>query len=420
MMRSIIVVTLLILIDWYAFQAVRTVMKKYSSLTRKTITVSYWIISMLSIAGIILMVTVDYLSLNNTLRTCILGLAFSTYFPKLIICPFLAVDDIVRLFRWIAAVINNRIIKTKSISPAQPVKKISRLTFISKLGLAVAAVPFGALIYGMLGSAYRHQLRRVKLQFPSLPQGFNGLRIVQISDIHIGSFVSGAPLRKAIEMVRDLSPDIIFFTGDLVNNVADETNGFLDTLKQVQAPMGVYSILGNHDYGEYLEWKSEEDKKTNLHKLKSIQSDLGWKLLLNENVSLSRKGDEISLIGVEYWGTRAGSHNYGDLKKATENIKETPFTILLSHDPSHWSEQVIKDFPKIDMMLAGHTHGMQFGIEVPGFKWSPIQYIYKHWAGLYQNGSQYLYVNRGLGFLGYPGRVGILPEITLIELEKGS
>jgi predicted MPP superfamily phosphohydrolase len=280
----------------------------------------------------------------------------------------------------------------------------------------VAAIPFAALIKGMVTGAYNYTVRNVKIKMPQLPMGFNGIRIIHISDIHIGSFMSTEPMKKAVKMINDQKADLILFTGDLVNNVASETDGFLDILRELKAPMGVYSTLGNHDYGDYHPFTSKEEKIANLNRLKSIHEQVGFKLLLNQNTTLERNGDKISLIGMENWGAYGHFSKYGDMKKSLEGMESTPIKILMSHDPSHWTEQVSKEYTDIDLTLAGHTHGMQFGIEIPGFKWSPIQYMYKHWAGLYTSGKQYLYVNRGLGFLGYPGRVGIMPEITVIEL----
>jgi predicted MPP superfamily phosphohydrolase len=211
-------------------------------------------------------------------------------------------------------------------------------------------------------------------------------------------------------------PDLVFFTGDLVNNVATEMDGFIDVFSNIKAPLGVFSILGNHDYGDYVKWPSKDAKEANLNRLKEIHGEMGWRLLLNENVTIEKDGDTIALIGIENWGAKGNFSRYGDLQKAYEGTTSHPFKILLSHDPSHWEAQVCKDYKDIDLMFSGHTHGMQFGVEIPGFRWSPVQYMYKHWAGVYRSSNQKLYVNRGFGFLGYPGRVGILPEITLIEL----
>jgi hypothetical protein len=245
---------------------------------------------------------------------------------------------------------------------------------------------------------------------------FRGLRIVQLSDIHSGSFTDPDAVHKGIQKVLDLKPDLILFTGDLVNNEASEMKNYSDMFATLKAPMGVFSTLGNHDYGDYVQWPSAAAKKQNLEMLKQVHAGMGWRLMMNEHVMLERGGEQIALIGIENWSAKARFPKYGDLPAAYAGAGAAPFKILMSHDPSHWDAQVVPQFPDIDLMLAGHTHGMQFGVELPWLKWSPVQYVYKQWAGLYQQGKQKLYVNRGFGFIGYPGRVGILPEITLIEL----
>ena len=287
----------------------------------------------------------------------------------------------------------------------------------------MALVLGGGVIVGFLNgisNRYRYQVKRVSIQFPNLPKAFSGLKIVQISDIHSGSFDNLAAVNKGIQMALDLKPDIIFFTGDLVNDRSTEVGDYQQIFARLKAPMGVYSILGNHDYGDYVSWPSEEAKKENLNLLKQIHADMGWRLMMNEHIVLERGADQIALLGIENWGAKAHFPKYGSMKNAYEGLpeKNIPFKILLSHDPSHWTAQVRPEYPDVDLTLSGHTHGMQFGVEIPWLKWSPAQYIYKQWAGLYQEGKQYLYVNRGFGFLGYQGRFGIMPEITLIELSS--
>jgi predicted MPP superfamily phosphohydrolase len=256
------------------------------------------------------------------------------------------------------------------------------------------------------------------LVLPNLPAAFNGLKIVQLSDIHTGSFVSSEPLEKALRMIQEQNADVIFFTGDLVNNITEEAIPYTEIFKQVKAPLGVYSTLGNHDYGDYVQWPSVEAKQKNFEDIKNLHAEFGWKLLMNEHIILKKGDAEIAVLGVENWGAAMRFPKYGDLKKAHAGTENFPVKLLLSHDPSHWDAQVRKQYPDIDLTFSGHTHGMQFGIEIPGFRWSPSKYIYKQWADLYQEGKQFLYVNRGLGFLGYPGRVGILPEITVVELHN--
>jgi predicted MPP superfamily phosphohydrolase len=274
---------------------------------------------------------------------------------------------------------------------------------------------FGALLYGF-GNKYRYHIKRLQLSFTNLPASFRGLKIVQLSDIHSGSFTDKKAVTRGVEMAMKEKPDLILFTGDLVNNKSDEMNEYMDVFSQLKAPFGVYSTLGNHDYGDYTRWDSPEEKKANLERLKQVHAELGWRLLMNEHIALEKAQDKIALIGVENWSAKAGFQRYGDLKKAYDGANGYPFKILMSHDPSHWDAEVRKLYKDIDLMLAGHTHGMQFGVEIPGFKWSPVQYFYKQWAGLYEEGAQKLYINRGYGFIAYPGRVGILPEITVFEL----
>jgi hypothetical protein len=274
------------------------------------------------------------------------------------------------------------------------------------------------MVYGMVKGATNFSVKKRTLKFKNLPGSFHRFRIVQISDLHLGSFFSDEPIRRAIQLIHDQKPDVILFTGDLVNDLHAEAVPYGDLLKMMKAPHGVYSILGNHDYGEYYRWKHTEHKVQNLENIKQFQRDLGWKLLLNEHAYLEKEGEQIGLIGVENWSARMNFQRYGDMSKAVNGMNQLPFNILLSHDPSHWQAEVLKKYPFVDLTLSGHTHGMQFGVEIPGFKWSPVQYIYKEWADLYSHREQYLYVNRGLGFIGYPGRVGISPEITVIDLHK--
>ncbi|HYE53774.1 MAG TPA: metallophosphoesterase, partial [Chitinophagaceae bacterium] len=261
-----------------------------------------------------------------------------------------------------------------------------------------------------------YDLRRVSMQFDKLPSAFKGLKIVHISDIHAGSLTNKAAVQKGVDLIMAQQPDLILFTGDLVNDRATEMQSYMDVFSRLKAPLGVYSTLGNHDYGDYVKWESRAVKTANLERLKEIHGEMGWRLLMNENVTLEKNGESIALIGIENWSAKGSFPKYGRLHEAYSGSEPHAFKILMSHDPSHWDAQVRQSFTDIDLMLSGHTHGMQFGVEVPGFRWSPVQYVYKQWAGLYEEGSQKLYVNRGFGFIGYPGRVGILPEITLIEL----
>lgn len=400
----------LVVLDLYFFQGLKTITQTASSRAKLIVFICYWTIS---IGAIILLLLIPYINFDNKffrniLFACIAGL----FFAKMIACTIFLVDDIRRGVQWLAG----KIFFSNTEGEAyQAGEKISRSVFLSWTGMLMGAGLFGSLIYGF-GNKYRYQLRRMQLAFDKLPASFKGLKLVHISDIHAGSFTNKNAVRKGVEKIIKEKPDIILFTGDLVNDRSTEMDNFIDIFKEIKAPMGVYSILGNHDYGDYTKWDSEIEKRANMERLKEVHAELGWRLLLDENTQLEKNGERISLIGVENISGKRGFRSYGNLSKACDGIDESNFKILMSHDPSHWDTEVIKNFPGIDLMLSGHTHGFQFGVEIPGFKWSPVQYIYKQWAGHYIEGSQQLYINRGFGFLAYPGRVGILPEITVIEL----
>jgi predicted MPP superfamily phosphohydrolase len=289
---------------------------------------------------------------------------------------------------------------------------------MSQLAVTFTVIPAIGFIYGMVKGAYKYRVHNVKVPSPNLPDAFNGFKIVQVSDIHTGSFMDNTALHKAFDIVMAQNADLILFTGDLVNNETKETLGFEEVYQKLKAPHGVFSVLGNHDYGDYVQWESPEAKRKNLNDLKDVHSNAGWRLLMNEHVALERNGEKIALLGIENWGGNMHFPKYGKMNEAHKGTEEYAYKILLSHDPSHWEKQVIPEYSDVDLTLSGHTHGMQFGIEIPGFKWSPVKYFYKQWAGLYKQDNQFLYVNRGLGFLGYPGRLGIWPEITVIELQK--
>jgi uncharacterized protein len=413
--RTFIFLAVLTSIDLYAFQAFRHLFRKYSRNAKRLLAIIYWSISAFCFSIIILAQFFDWQNWNKDFRTYSLALLIIVIFSKFILANFVLIDDLVRLFRLAYRKISSLLQQKKPQMGTSRAEPISRSDFIIKAGLFIGAIPFFSLIYGMAGNAYRYQVRKLTLIFPDLPDSFEGFKIVQVSDIHTGSFLSSEPLAHAVNMINEQKPDIVFFTGDLVNYIHDEALIYVDTLKKIEAFHGVYSIFGNHDYGDYFKWEKTEDKENNIKELRMIHSRLGWDLLWDEYRYVEKNGEKIGIIGVQ----NCSSHkfaNYGSLEKATADFSYCPVNILLSHDPSHWGKEVKKNYPKIDLTLSGHTHGMQFGVEIPGFKWSPVQYVYKEWAGLYRENNQYLYVNRGLGFIGYPGRVGILPEITLIEL----
>lgn len=284
-------------------------------------------------------------------------------------------------------------------------------------GLIAGFLPFFAIVYAIFKSAYRFKIHRVEVHPKDLPSNFDGLKIVHISDLHVGSFsYRYRILEKVVHLINDLDADLILFTGDLVNNYAWELKGWDQVLNKLSARKGKFAVLGNHDYGDYSPWISEEAKKENFEEIKNFYQKIDFQLLLNASEVLTVNNQSIGILGVENWGLPPFRQD-GDLQKAWKDVRNLPFKILLSHDPSHWDAEVI-DKTDIDLTLSGHTHGMQAGIKILGKQWSPIQYKYKRWAGLYAHKKQYLYVTRGLGWLGFPGRMGMRPEITLIELKK--
>ncbi len=400
-----------VLVDIYVFQALKTAWDIQSIGLRYFIWGLYWLIAVAGWLGVYFLPRL-FDGGSGKAKFVLITLLFGLFIGKLLVVIFLLIDDLRRGGTWLFS-----LFKKKQETGLTNVHGITRSQFLSRLGLLVGGGFFGILMYG-LSNKYNYRIRRVKIRFPELPEAFNGLRIVQLSDIHSGSFDQPDKVQNGIEMVLAEEPDIILFTGDLVNNRSSEMKDYWKLFSRLHAPMGIYSILGNHDYGDYVDWPSKEAKAANLQELKDIQAQMGWKMLNNAHTVLKKKGQQIGLIGVENWSAKPRFPKYGDMKKATEGLPDLPFNLLMSHDPSHWDAEIRPDYPNIDLMLAGHTHGMQFGVEIPGLKWSPIQYMYPEWAGLYKKGRQYLYVNRGYGFLGYPGRVGILPEITVIELER--
>ena len=406
-----IIIAFMILLDFYVFQAVKMVSQSATEKTRLIIHSIYWGLAIITIIWMALLPFINLENMPRTLRSTLFAIVIGLFFAKIIASTFFLVDDIRRGIQWVAGKIFYQNTEGENISEGG----ISRSAFLSWAGLLVGGGLFSSLIYGF-NNRYRYQLKQVSLKYPNLPNAFRGLKMVQISDIHAGSLTDKAAVMKGIEQIMEMNPDLILFTGDLVNDRASEMDSMKDIFSNLKAPLGVFSILGNHDYGDYAQWDSLEAKKQNLDKLKVIHGEMGWRLLLNEHVVIEKNNEQIAILGVENWSNKARFPKYGDLSKAYSGAAHHPFKILLSHDPSHWDAQVKSDYPDIDLMLAGHTHGMQFGVEIPGFRWSPVQYVYNQWAGLYENNHQKLYVNRGLGFIGYPGRVGILPEITLIEL----
>lgn len=402
----------MVLLDFYVFQVVKFLAASAGTKTRTFIYYGYWGISVLAIITLLILPYLHFQHQAKLVRTTIFAVIAGVFFAKLIAAVFFLIDDIRRLIQWAAGKL---FFSNTEGETLQQGERISRSVFLTWAGLLAGGGLFGSLVYGF-GNKYKYQLKRIPLSFSNLPPAFKGLKIIQVSDIHSGSFTNKEAVEKGVEKILAQQPDIILFTGDLVNNTSDEMADYMDVFSRLKAPMGVYSTLGNHDYGDYVHWDSAAAKTANLERLKQIHGELGWRLLMNEHVVLEKGNDKIALIGIENWSAKARFPKYGDMKKAYAGSEKYPFKILMSHDPSHWDAEVRPKYADVDLMLAGHTHGMQFGVELPWFKWSPVQYVYKQWAGLYEEGKQRLYVNRGYGFIGYPGRVGILPEITLIEL----
>ncbi|RYY55332.1 MAG: metallophosphoesterase [Chitinophagaceae bacterium] len=407
-----VLIVFMVVLDIYVFQAVKVIAPSPGSRFRPFVIYGYWVVSALAILLLILLPYLHFEQQARTTRSTIFAIVAGLFFAKLVAALFFVIDDLRRGIQWLAGkfMFNNT-----EVADLPKGGGISRSAFLTWTGMLFGGGMLSTLIYGF-GNKYKYQVKKIPLTYSNLPASFRGMKIVQLSDIHSGSFNNREAVIKGVEKVMSLKPDLILFTGDLVNDSADEMDDYIDVFNRLQAPMGVYSSLGNHDYGDYKQWDSPQEKTANLARLKEVHKQLGWRLLVNEHVPLEKNGEKIALIGIENWSAKGNFPKYGDMAKAYAGTEVYPFKILLSHDPSHWDAQVLPTYRDVDLMLAGHTHGMQFGIEVPGFRWSPVQYMYKQWAGLYEQDNQKLYVNRGFGFIGYPGRVGILPEITLIEL----
>ncbi|MBL4662342.1 MAG: metallophosphoesterase [Flavobacteriaceae bacterium] len=403
MLRWVIFILIYIAIDIYAFQAIRTLVKN------QWLHGSYIVISVVILGMFIYQLSYGEPNRSmNPWRMYTFGAFLVIFIPKLFIIIFMFGEDIIRLFVGLFSKLGGS--EESFYIP-------SRRKFVSILALGLAAIPFGSLLIGMFKGKYNYKVLTYTIEFDDLPEAFDGYRITQISDIHSGSFDNEEKVAYGVGLINEQKSDVILFTGDLVNNMTSEMTRWKGLFSTLSAKDGVYSVLGNHDYGEYMQWESKEAKERNLEDLKTLQKEMGWDLLLNEHRTLERNGAQIKLIGVENWGQ--GFKQAGDLKKASEGVLKADFKVLMSHDPSHWKEQVKGSDLNYHLTLSGHTHGMQYGIEIPGwFKWSPVKYRYEYWAGIYEEFGRYINVNRGFGFLGYPGRVGIWPEITVIELKK--
>lgn len=404
-MRFLILGIVLILFDIYAFQAIKYTTSSIYLPIKWSIFIVYWLIT---VAGIIYFymlgsrrITREYSHFMTLARSFLIILALS----KFVLVIGVSIDDIRRFFT----------ILINAFSPLD--LSTTRSVYLLNTFNLFSIIPLVLLTYGMIRNPYRYRIFHKHIFNSKWPQTLDGLRIVQISDIHAGSFGKHSPIDRAVKMINNLKPDLVFFTGDLVNNQASELTPFISVFKMIEAKYGVYSILGNHDYGDYISWPNYASKEANLQQLVGYHNELGWKLLKNAHDIIQVGDESIAIIGVENYSVNDRFTKYGNLTKAYQGTEEINLKLLLSHDPSHWRHEVTEKFKDIFITFSGHTHGMQFGIEISDvFKWSPIKYVYKEWAGLYHLGNQYLYVNRGFGFLGYPGRVGILPEITCLDL----
>lgn len=408
-----IIAAIMFLLDLYVFQALRTVTHNASERMRTIIHITYWVVSGLTLVALLSFPYIQTLQTSKVFRNYIFAVLVGLFFAKLVGVIFFLTDDIRRGSLFLLS----KLLPDTGARFMGEGNNIPRSTFLSWLGLGLGGGLFGTLMYGF-SNKYKYQVKKVKLSFANLPKSFEGLKLVHISDIHSGSFQNKAAVNHGVDMILAEKPDLILFTGDLVNDRADEMVDYMDVFNRLKAPMGVFSSLGNHDYGDYVSWPSPQAKIENLNSLKQVHANLGWRLLMNEHILFDRNGEQIALLGIENWGAKGRFPKYGKMHEAHPGTENIPFKILLSHDPSHWDAEIKTKYPDVNLMLAGHTHGMQFGLENPYFKWSPVQWMYKQWAGLYEEGNQKLYVNRGYGFIGYPGRVGILPEITVIELAR--
>ena len=404
-MRWIVPILILIVLQWYSFQAVKTMT------SQKWIWACYFVAVVLIIGNLVVHTLVLERSVVMEPRLMYaIGFFISLFVFQMIITLILLSEDVFRIPQTIYAYFSK--------FPGQTEFAPARRAFVSKLAIGIASIPLVSLLYGMYHGKYNYKVLKYTLTFDDLPEAFDGFTLTQISDLHSGSFDNVEKVNYGIDLVNQQNSDVIFFTGDLVNNKTAEVLPWMEHFSKLSAPYGVYSVLGNHDYGDYTQWNTNDEKSNNFRTLCDVQKEMGWDLLLNESRFIEKSGERIALVGVENWGM-GGFKRAGDLNKSLAQVSDSDFKILLSHDPSHWEAEVLPHPYKIHLTLSGHTHGMQFGIDIPGwFKWSPVQWRYKQWAGLYEQNQQHINVNRGFGFLAYPGRVGMWPEISVITLKR--
>ncbi len=404
----LIPVIIIFSLDYYVFQGIQTITQ---SLKWKTLwNILYWIIAVLPVV----LIVSGFGSIGkpgglSSFQQLVFNLFITLFVTKIFVLIFLLGEDVFRIFTGIFKKVSGTNLEGAPLMP-------ERREMVSKVALMFAAIPFASFIYGITKGKYSYKIHRKELFFKDLPEAFNGFTITQISDVHAGSFDDKSAVHEGIKLIQELNSDVFVFTGDMVNNRAEEIEPFKDIFGSIKAKHGQFSILGNHDYGDYVAWETPQHKAENLNRLKQHHSDMGYKLLLDEHIRIQKDNESIVLAGVENWGKGFGER--GDLQKALHGTHDKDFKVLLSHDPTHWDEQVKVNQNPIHLTLSGHTHGMQMGVEIPGFKWSPVKFRYKNWAGLATHEDRYLYVNRGYGFIGFTGRVGIWPEITVLTLRK--
>lgn len=409
----VIFLFIMLALDYYFFLAIKAVSQTVAPKTKVLIGAIYWGITALAVIGFLLFVFTEQDLMGKKIRTYLFAIIIGLFLAKLAAMIFFLTDDLRRGIQWL---VGKLFTSNKAVAQNAGGDAISRSVFLSWLGIAAGGTLFSSLLYGF-SNKYNYDIKRLKLSYDNLPAAFKGLKIIHISDIHSGSLLDKKGVEAGIDKILKEKPDLILFTGDLVNDRATEMEFLKEEFSRIKAPMGVYSTLGNHDYGDYVQWPIDGISKIqNLENLKQVHADIGWKLLMNEHVVLEKNSEQIAILGIENWSAKGRFPKHGKMNEAYAGTDKYPFKILMSHDPSHWEAEVTSLYKDVDLMLSGHTHGMQFGVEIPGFKWSPVQYMYKQWAGLYESDKQKLYVNRGFGFIGYPGRVGVLPEITVIEL----
>lgn len=411
-MTFLIFIVLFLLVDYYLFQAVVTVSKSWTPLWKNIARYGFWVPTVLSIVALAWWTFGDPYRYGTGVRNWVMTALVAGYFSKMFGVVVIFMDDITRGVKWLANFFY------RGDAEPLPGTAIPRSEFLAKTALVAASIPFGTMAYGILSGAHDYRVRRVTVKLPNLPKSFDGIKIGHVSDIHSGSFFNKTAVKGGVEMMQSEKPDLIFFTGDLVNNQSAEVKDYINIFDKFKAPLGVYSVTGNHDYGDYYHWDSIDAKRRNFKDLIEAHRLMNFNLLMNRNCIIEQGGEKLAILGNENWGGGRFA-KYGKLDLAHQGTEEAAVKLLLSHDPSHWDAQVRPSYKDIDVMFSGHTHGFQFGIEIGNFKWSPSQYAYKQWAGLYQEGAQYLYVNRGFGYLGYPGRIGMPPELTIMELKRG-